>query len=198
MIDNDVAREIAIKNNIKDDTGKYSFEEVKFIVNLHNEYTYRYMRTKGVFKKLKTLFGTYTLRLRRLRTLIRKKNKDTVNDYIDIYNSVMAYKTNILTSKLKDKEIKFRMDCIEGVDIENSDVLLINKPTPIKKEYSPSPKKVYFNKIVEIISGEHLSKKGLAIEETPTLIYLRLLDTGEKIKELKSNLIICNTTTHEL
>lgn len=201
MIDNEIARQIAVKNNIKDDKGKYSYEEVKFIINLHNEYVYKYLRTKGVFKKLKTLFGTYTIRLRRLKTLINKRNKETVNDYIDIYNATMAYKTNVMTSKLKDRDIKFRMDCINHINVDHTNVendSLSNNIEPIKKEYIPPVKKIYFNKIVEIINGEHLTKKGLVIEENSTSAYLRLLETGEKIKTLKSNLIICNTTTHEL
>lgn len=154
-------KELAIKYDVKDDNGKYSYELVYDMVLFHNDYVFKYLSTPNVIEKLYTPYATFRPRIRYIRAKALNRNKvsdfDRLLDYVNWHNSILD-----ITRK-QNIHIDFSqyIECPSNSDIMNLDVI------KEKKVYEKKPAITYANfmyKAVSIKSGNHAGKKGIIIK----------------------------------
>lgn len=188
-IDDKILEKIAVDNNIKNEKGKYSKDDVEDVINFQVEYVSKYINTFGTFKKLVIPWGMFIISLRKLMHRSQKivTNK---NDYIDIYNSVLAYRLNSILSKLKAYTHREYLDCMIDSSKEVPSGKKIFWENFMKNKPINKPK--YVNKIVTIVNQEYLGKDALVLKDEGKYFKLKLLTDGKVINVSKQHTILKN------
>lgn len=189
MLDSDMLRKIAVDCDIRNAKGAYAMDIVKEVIKFHTMYVSLYLSTMGTYKKLVIPWGMFVLSLQKILTKIKGKypSRHKVNDYIDIYNSLLANRLNNTLSKIKTHT---RREFIECLDEKYSKEFIREYVPKVREGNLKIPK--FFNQIVTITQGEFLGQDGLVIKNDNSSLTLKLLKSAKVIKITKSKVIIKN------